>query len=64
MSMQFNELEAFYEDMASMLDALADKDRELFLCKLSLLLARELADGAKARELVHAAANHLKADQG
>lgn len=60
MPLDFTDLETFYEEMASALDAVAGTDRQLFLCKLSLLMARELGDASTAVELIRAAQCHLE----
>lgn len=59
MPLDFSDLETFYEELAMALDAVAENDRELLLCKLSLLMARELGDGARAIELISSARNNL-----
>lgn len=59
MSLEFCDLEVFYETLATALDAVPDAKREVFLCKLSLLMARELGDLSVAQQLIATAQSHL-----
>ena len=59
MSLDFPDLEQFYETLATSLDVVPQDKREVFLCKLCLLMARELGDIAVAQQLIKAAQNHL-----
>ena len=59
MALDFNRLEVFYEDLAESLDAIAASERELFLCKLCLMLARETGDHADLKSMIQAAQSHL-----
>lgn len=61
MSLEYSELERFYEALAEALDTVDEADRDLFLCKLSLLMARELDDLPRAQEMIRSAQQHLKA---
>jgi len=59
MSLEFSKIEQVYEELAKALDRLADQDREIFLCKFSLLLARETDDLAWVIEMIEKAQNRL-----
>jgi len=52
------ELEAVYDLIATGLDGAGDK-RELFLAKLALLLANQLADMARVQSCIEAALRDL-----
>jgi len=60
MSLESSELEQVYEALAKALDNVAEADREMFLCKLSLLMAREMPDAAQVTNMIQAAQNHLE----
>ena len=55
MQMEFTNLEGVYELLAESIDKAGEEKAPLFLAKLALLLAREVADPAKAREAIEAA---------
>ena len=55
MALNFADLEIVYEDLARTLDRLSPSEREVFLCKLSLLMARDLGDLSRVQ-----AQNHLE----
>ena len=59
MALEFDQLEVFFEDVAQTLDSIADGDRELFLCKLCLLLARETGDPEGLKDMIRSAGHHL-----
>lgn len=59
MALNFAELETVYEDLATALDTVSDAQREVLLCKLSLLMARELGDLASVQEMIQTAKDHL-----
>ena len=59
MALEFDQLEVFFEDLVQTLDSIADSDRELFLCKLCLLLARETGDTEGLRDMIRSAGDHL-----
>ena len=59
MALEFDQLEVFFEDLAQTLDSIADSDRELFLCKLCLLLARETVEPEGLKDMIRSAGNHL-----
>ena len=59
MALEFDQLEVFFEDVAQTLDSIADSDRELFLCKLCLLLARETGEPDGLKDMIRSAGNHL-----
>lgn len=59
MSLEFSDLEVFYEEMAMALDTVHETDREMFLCKLVLLMARETSDLSRAQEMIQSAHQHL-----
>ncbi len=59
MALNFHQLEVFYEDLAQSLDTVAESKRELFLCKLCLMLARETDKPANLKSMIQAAQNHL-----
>lgn len=59
MALEFDQLEVFFEDLVQTLDSIADSDRELFLCKLCLLLARETGDPEGLRDMIRSAGDHL-----
>ena len=59
MALEFDQLEVFSEDVAQTLDSIADSDRELFLCKLCLLLARETGEPDGLKDMIRSAGNHL-----
>ena len=59
MALEFDQLEIFFEDLALTLDSIAESDRELFLCKLCLLLARETGEPEGLKEMIRSAGNHL-----
>lgn len=54
------DLESVYEALAEQLDAIGPDHRELYLAKLALLLAHEIADAGRARSLVAEAASNLE----
>jgi len=60
MALDFSELELVYEELAKALDTVADAEREVFLCKLSLLMARELGDLPLLKDMIRTAQNHLE----
>lgn len=60
MSLNFSELEVVYEELAVALDTVSDTEREVFLCKLSLLMARQLGDLPQVRDMIQTARNHLQ----
>jgi len=53
------DLETVYEALAEKLDAVDAGKRELYLAKLALLLAHELADADRVRQLIAEAANNI-----
>lgn len=55
----FDDLEKFYEGLAEAIDAVSEADRALFLTKLALLLANEVADPAKLDAALAAAQAEL-----
>ncbi len=59
MVLNFAELETVYEDLAVALDTVSDAGREVLLCKLSLLMARELGDLAQVQAMIQTAQVHL-----
>ena len=59
MALNFAELETVYENLAIALDTVSDAQREVLLCKLSLLMARELGDLATVQEMIQTAKDHL-----
>ena len=60
MPLEFSDLETVYEALAEAMDQVADADRELFLSKLALLMARQLGDAAEALEMIQEARKHLE----
>jgi len=60
MPLTFSDLELIYEELAMALDTVAEAEREVFLCKLSLLMARQLGDLSQVREMIQTAQNHLE----
>ena len=54
------DLETVYEALAEQLDAIGSAQRELYLAKLALLLAHEIADAGRVRSLVAEAASNLE----
>ena len=59
MSLEFSDLEEFYESLAKSIDTVTDAEREVFLCKLCLLMAKEMKDLPKAQEMIQSALKHL-----
>lgn len=59
MSLKFSDLEVFYEEMAHALDTVHETDREVFLCKLVLLIIQETGDLSGALEKIKSAQNQL-----
>ena len=59
MVLNFAELETVYEDLAVALDTVSHAGREVLLCKLSLLMARELGDLAQVQAMIQTAKDHL-----
>ncbi len=57
--MDFEHLETFYETLADTLDTVAEEDRNVYLCKLCLLLARDLTDPAGALAHIDSARRNL-----
>lgn len=62
MSLAFDALEGFYEHLARALDDVPAGQRELFLSKLCLLMARDASDGNRLRDHIQTAACHLQPD--
>ncbi len=62
MSLGFDAMEDFYEHLAQALDDVPAGQRELFLSKLCLLMARDTADGNRLRDHIQTAARHLQPD--
>ena len=60
MPLEFSDLETVYEALAEAMDQVADADRELFLSKLALLMARQLGDAAETLEMIQEARKHLE----
>ena len=60
MPLNFSDLEAVYEGLATALDTVSPAEREVFLCKLVLLLAREVDDISKVQTMISNAQNHLE----
>lgn len=60
MALEFADLELVYEDLAKALDTVSDAEREIYLCKLALLMARDLGDLEQVRRMIHTARNHLQ----
>lgn len=60
MALNFADLEIVYEDLARTLDRLSPSEREVFLCKLSLLMARDLGDLSRVQAMIQTAQNHLE----
>lgn len=53
------DLETVYEALAEKLDAVDAGKRELYLAKLALLMAHELADADRVRQLISESANNI-----
>ena len=60
MPLEFFDLETVYESLAEAMDQVADADRELFLSKLALLMARQLGNAAETLEMIQEARKHLE----
>ncbi|MDF2374474.1 MAG: hypothetical protein P1V21_27195 [Rhizobiaceae bacterium] len=60
MALNFADLEIVYEELARTLDRLSPSEREVFLCKLSLLMARDLGDLSRVQAMIQTAQNHLE----
>jgi hypothetical protein len=54
------DLETVYEALAEQLDAVGAGKRELYLAKLTLLLAHDLADADRVRQRIAEAASNLE----
>lgn len=54
------DLETVYEALAEQLDAVDAETRELYLAKLALLLAHEIADAKKVLQQIADAAENLE----
>lgn len=59
MALEFDQLETFFEGLAEALDRVAEADRELFLSKLCLMLARETGDPDGLQDMIASAERHL-----
>lgn len=59
MPLNFTELETVYEDLALALDTIAAPDREVFLSKIALMMARELGNVKQIRAIIASAKTHL-----
>ena len=59
MSLEFSKIEQVYEELAKALDKVADEEREIFLCKFSLLLARETGDLPLVIDMIEKAQSQL-----
>ncbi len=59
MSLPFEDLERFYEQLAEAIDAVGPQRETLFLAKLALTLAHQLEDGAKAQAAITTALQDL-----
>jgi len=60
MSLGFDAMEDFYEHLAQALDDVPADQRELFLSKLCLLMARDASDSDRLQAHVQTAARHLQ----
>ena len=59
-SLQTHELEQVYDDLAQAIDQVPPGTNELFLAKLTMLLANELANPQRLTELIGQAHQNLK----
>ena len=55
MTLKYCELEVFYEELAEALDMVDKDQRDLFLCKLALTMAREIGDLSKVQKMISSA---------